>query len=56
MSINVHYSFDLIIVPGIATAETFNFFSIWNSKFYMRKKKTRRGRDGKKQLRGAVRL
>lgn len=38
MSINVHYSFDLTIVPGIATAETFNFFSIWNSKFYTRKK------------------
>lgn len=32
MSINVHYSFDLIIIPGIATAETFNFFSIWNLK------------------------
>lgn len=29
MTINVHYSFDTIIIPGIATAETFNFFLIF---------------------------
>lgn len=54
MSINVHYSFDLIIIPGIATAETFNFFSIWNLK--IGGGGGRRGKDGIKQIGGAGRL
>lgn len=45
MTLNVHYSFDPIIIPGIATAETFFFFNL-EFKALQEKNKVKDGKNG----------